>query len=295
MLEAPGSTAPPAARAAPMIFVFLWASGFVVARVLRPYGNPESFVTLRFACSILLLATIALVSRASWPRTWVGWRDSLIAGALMQGCYVGGVFWAIRHGLSASVAALIAGLQPLLTGALAGPLLNERVSGRRWFGILVGFAGAMLVLAPNLRGAGAVTPAALLACFGGTIGITLGTIWQKRIGGAVDLRSGAAIQFVGGLAVVAPLALLTEHVAVANAREVWLALAWSVLVLSVVTSLLLLSLIKRGAVARVTALLYLVPPITALMALTLFGEALAPVQFLGMAIAACGVAAANRG
>ena len=283
------------ARAAPMIFVLLWASGFVVARLLRPYGNPESFVTLRFACSVVLLATIALVSGASWPRTWTGWRDSLIAGALMQGCYVGCVFWAVKHGLSAAVAALISGLQPLLTGMLAGPLLNERVSGRRWLGIVVGFAGAMLVLAPNLRGAGAVAPSAILACFGGMIGITLGTIWQKRIGGTLDLRSGAAIQFVGGLAVVGTLAVLTEHVAVTNARDVWLALAWSVVVLSVVTALLLLSLIKRGAVARVTALFYLVPPVTAVMALALFGEALVPVQFLGMAVAAGGVAIANRG
>ena len=283
------------ARAAPMVFVLLWASGFVVARLLRPYGNPESFVTLRFACSVVLLATIALVSGASWPRTWAGWRDSLIAGALMQGCYVGCVFWAVKHGLSAAVAALISGLQPLLTGMLAGPLLNERVSGRRWLGIVVGFAGAMLVLAPNLRGAGAVAPSAILACFGGMIGITLGTIWQKRIGGALDLRSGAAIQFIGGLAVVGTLALLTEHVAVTNARDVWLALAWSVVVLSVVTALLLLSLIKRGAVARVTALFYLVPPVTAVMALALFGEALVPIQFLGMAVAASGVAIANRG
>ena len=295
MLKGPRPTGSLAARAAPMLFVFLWASGFVVARVLRPYGNPESFVTLRFACSVLLLATIALVSGASWPRTWTGWRDSLIAGALMQGLYVGCVFWAIEHGLSAAVAALISGLQPLLTGALAGPLLDERVSGRRWLGILVGFAGAMLVLAPNLRGAAAVAPAAILACFGGTTAITLGTIWQKRIGGALDLRSGAAIQFVGGLAVVGPLALLTEHVAIANARAVWLALAWSAIVLSVLTALLLLSLIKRGAVARVTSLFYLVPPITAVMALTLFGEALAPIQFAGMAVTAGGVALANRG
>ena len=295
MLKArePGDS--PLTRAAPVLFVFLWASGFIVARLLRPYGSPESFVTLRFVCSVLLLASIALVSGASWPRTWTGWRDSLIAGALMQGCYVGCVFWAVKHGVSAGVAALISGLQPLLTGALAGPLLDERVSGRRWLGIFAGFVGAMLVLAPNLRGAGAVAPGAILVCFGGTLGITLGTIWQKRIGAAVDLRSGAAIQFIGGLAVVGPVALLTEPVTITNARDVWLGLAWSVVVLSVVTALLLLSLIKRGAVARVTALFYLVPPITAVMALVLFGEALVPIQFLGMAVAAGGVALASRG
>ncbi len=295
MLKAPGPGASLMARATPVVFVFLWASGFVVARMVRAYGNPESFVTLRFACGFLLLTTFALASGASWPRTWAGWRNGLIAGALMQGLFVGCVFWAVKHGVSAAVAALISGLQPLLTGALAGPLLNERVSGRRWLGIFVGFAGAMMVLGPNLRGTGAVAPGAILACFGGMVSITLGTIWQKRTGGTVDLRSEAAIQLIGGLAVVGTLALLTEHGGVTNAPDVWLALAWSVVVLSVIVALLLLSLIKRGAVARVTALFYLVPPITAVMALALFGEALAPVQFLGMAVAAGGVAVANRG
>jgi drug/metabolite transporter (DMT)-like permease len=282
-------------RAAPLVFVVLWASGFVVARLIRPYAEPESFVVVRFACSVVVLGLIAGAAGAPWPRTWRGWRDSLIAGALMQGLYVGCVFWAIKHGLPAAVAALISGLQPLLTGALAGPLLGERVSPRRWLGIVVGFAGAIFVLEPNLRGTAAVPTSAVLSCFGGMVAITLGTIWQKRIGGVTDLRSGAAIQFVGGLAVVLPLALATEHFAFVNARDLWIGLAWSVLVLSVTAALMLLTLIRRGAVARVTSLFYLVPPFTALMAMALFGETLVPIQFLGMAVAAVGVAIANKG
>lgn len=291
------SSAPASAlsRAAPIVFVVLWASGFVVARLVRPYVEPESFVTLRFALSALVLAGIAIIGGATWPCTRRGWRDSLVAGALMQGVYIGGVFWSVKHGLPAAVAAIISGLQPLLTGALAWPLLGERVSPRRWLGILTGFLGTMLVLAPNLVGAGAVPPLAVLACFGGTIGLTLGTIWQKRVGGTVDLRSGAAIQFVGGLLVTLPVALATERFRFVNNPDTWIGLAWAVIVLSVITALLLLSLIKRGAVARVTALFYLVPPITALMALALFGEALVPVQILGMGVAAIGVAIANRG
>ena len=198
-------------RLVPALFVLLWASGFVVARLVRPYAEPESFVALRFAISALLLTSIALIGAAPWPRTARGWRDGLVAGALMQGAYVGGVFWSIKHGLPAAVAALISGLQPLLTGALAGPFLGERVSIRRWLGIGIGFAGALLVLAPNLRGAGAVPPGALLACFAAMLAITLGTLWQKRFGLDADLRSAAAIQFFGGLAVVLPLALATER------------------------------------------------------------------------------------
>ena len=282
-------------RLAPFVFVLLWASGFIVARTVRPFAEPESFVALRFVLSTLVLTGIALASRASWPRTLRGWGASFIAGALMQGVYVGGVFWSIKNGLSPAVAALISGLQPLLTGALAGPLLSETVTRRRWTGIVVGFLGAVLVLLPNLSGVGAVPPSAVAACLAGMVGITFGTIWQKRIGALVDLRSGAAIQFVGGVAVVLPLAIMTEHGHLAHRAEIYWSLAYAVLVLSVVTALLLLMLIRQGAVARVTSLFYLVPPFTALMALVVFGEGLVLVQIVGMVIATVGVAIANRG
>ena len=278
--------------------MLLWASGFVVARLVRPFVEPEGFVTLRFALSAGVLVAIAGIGRAPWPRTPGGWANSLIAGMLMQGVYVGGVFWSIKHGLAAAVAALISGTQPLLTGALAGPLLREHVGRRRWLGIAVGFGGAVLVLLPDLRGTAAVPLPAVAACVLGTAGITLGTIWQKRIGAATDLRSGAAIQLLGGLAVTLPAALLFDDhtlAAMANTPRVWIGLAWAVLVVSVCTTLLLLRLLREGAVARVTALFYLVPPVTAVMTLALFGDALVPVQVVGMAVAAIGVAVANRG
>ena len=279
----------------PSLFVLLWASGFVVARLVRPYAEPESFVALRFALSVGVLSAIAVAGGARWPRSLRGWRDGLIAGALMQGVYVGGVFWAVKHGLPAAVAALISGLQPLLTGALAGPLLGERVSPWRWFGIAVGFAGAAMVLQPSLRGAGAVPPAAVVACLGAMLGITLGTLWQKRFGIDSDLRTSAAVQFIGGFVLVLPVALFTERHPFIVGADLFIGLAWSVLVLSVAAALLLLRLIRGGAVAKVTSLFYLVPPFTALMALALFGEALVPVQIGGMAVAAAGVALANRG
>lgn len=282
------------AGAVPLLFVILWASGFVVARLVRSYAEPESFVTLRFLCSAAILAAIAFGSGAAWPRTARGVAGSIAAGALMQGAYVGGVFWAVKHGLPAADAALISGLQPLLTGVLAGPLLGEIVSLRRWLGIIIGFCGAILVLLPNLRGAHAVASAAVLACFGAMLAITLGTILQKRVGETVDLRSGAALQFVGGVVVTLPLAFATEHGTIANTPAVWIGLAWGVGVLSVTATLLLLTLLKAGAVARVTSLFYLVPPFTALMALALFGETLVPLQLVGMATAALGVGIANQ-
>ena len=192
-------------RVLPALFVVLWASGFIVARLVRPYADPETFVALRFALSALILVGVAIIGRAPWPRTTRDWGAVLIAGALMQGAFIGGVFWSVKHGLPAAVASLIAGLQPLMTGALAGPLLAERVSPRRWLGIVIGFLGAVLVLLPHLEGAEAVPKVAILSCFAATIGITLGTIWQKRIGATIDVRSGLAIQFIGGFLVILPV------------------------------------------------------------------------------------------
>ncbi len=281
-------------QTAPAIFVVLWASGFIVARLVRPFVEPEGFISIRFALSAAVLALIALAARAPWPRTPVDWLNSLIAGALMQGVYIGGTFWAIKHGVPAAVAALISGLQPLLTGALAGPLLRERVGAARWCGIAVGFVGALLVLAPTLRGTAAIPAPAMAVAFVAMCGITFGTIWQKRIGAVTDLRSGAAIQFLGGAAVTLPFAATVRGPALVNVADVWIGLAWAVIVLSVVATLLLLHLIRGGAVARVTSLFYLVPPFTALMALALFGEALVPLQIAGMMVAAAGVVIANR-
>ena len=282
-------------RFAPGLFVLLWSSGFILARLVRPFAAPESFVSLRFVLSALVLAGIAWAGRAPWPRSPAAWMNGLGVGALMQGLFIGGVFWAVKHGLPAAVAALITGLQPLLTGMVAGPLLGERVSARRWLGIVIGFAGALLVLAPDLRGTSAVPFVTVVLCMIATAGITLGTIWQKRIGETIDLRSGAALQFVGGTAVTLPFAIGTETRPFVDAPALWIGLAWAVLVLSVGATLLLLYLIKGHAVARVTSLFYLVPPITALMAFGLFGEALVLIQIIGMGVAAVGVAIANRG
>ena len=282
-------------RFVPLLFVLLWSSGFIVARLVRPFAEPLSFVTLRFVISAAVLALIAWIGSAVWPRTARGWIDGLIAGALMQGAYVGGVFWAVKHGLPPALAALITGLQPLLTALLAKPLLGERVGPVRWVGIGLGFTGAMLVISPGLSGAQALAPAVVVVCLLATVAMTFGTIWQKRVGGSRDLRSGASIQFLGGLLLTVPVMALTEHEQIAAQVDVFIGLVWSVLVLSVVATLLLLWLIKGGEVAGVASLFYLVPPFTALVAFALFHDALVPIQFGGIAVAALGVAVANRG
>jgi drug/metabolite transporter (DMT)-like permease len=291
----PGSGPPLLARLAPPLFVVLWATGFIAARLVIPYADPLTFLILRYGLAAGLLTLIAAAARAPWPRTLPAWRDGMLAGVLIHGGYLGAVFWAIKQGLPAGISALIAGLQPLVTGLLVGPLLRERVSTRRWLGIAVGFAGTALVIAPKLGGAGGFPPMALLVNFLGTVSITLGTIWQKRTAAAVDLRTNAVAQFLGAALATLPLALLLENGRLDPVPELFVGLSWSVVGLSLGAIGLLLLLIRRGAVAGVAALLYLVPPVSALMAYVLFGERLSPVQILGMLIAAAGVAIASRG
>lgn len=283
------------ARLAPGLFVLIWATGFIVARLIAPHAEPLTFLSVRFVLSALVLSGLALAAGATWPRSWTGWRDAMVAGILIHGVYLDAVFWAVHRGLPAGIAALVASLQPLLTAAVAGPLLGERVSSLRWLGIGVGLVGAGLVLAPRIGASGGIPPVALAVCFCGTVGITLGTLWQKRKAVAVDLRTNAAAQFVGAGLFTLPLALLTESGAFDLSVPLLLGLAWAVLGLSVGGILILLGLIRRGAVAGVAALFYLVPPVSAAMAFGLFGETLAPVQLLGMVVAVAGVAIASRG
>ncbi|MEQ8233456.1 MAG: DMT family transporter [Gammaproteobacteria bacterium] len=287
----------PLARMAPPVFVMIWATGFIVARLVAPDAEPLTFLSVRYGLVIAVLALAAFAVGAAWPRTLAGWRDGLVAGMLLHGAYVGGVFWAVAHGLPAGIAALVAGLQPLITAVLVIPLLGERVPRRRWLGILVGFSGALLVILPRLgAGTGAAIPLVPLGiALLGVVGMTLGTIWQKRTAGAVDLRTNTVVQYCGALAATLPVALLFEEGRIAYTIPVVVGLAWAVFGLSIGAISLLLVLIRRGAVAGVASLLFLVPPCSAVMAYVLFGETLAPVQMLGMAIAAAGVAVASRG
>jgi drug/metabolite transporter (DMT)-like permease len=291
----PMSSSNPLIRLASPLFVVIWATGFIVARLVAPHAEPLTFLFVRYVLAILVLGAIAVAARAAWPRTAKGWRDGLIAGILLHGFYLGGVFWSVKHGLPAGIAALVAGLQPLATGLLVGPILGEPVSARRWIGIGLGCCGAALVVLPKLGATDGFPALPLGICVLAMISITFGTIWQKRTSATADLRTNAVVQYIGAAAVTAPLALLTEEGYLDLVPAFWVALVWAVLGLSIGAIGLLLLLIRRGAVAGVAALLYLVPPVSALMAYALFGETLSPVQIAGMVVAALGVALASRG
>jgi drug/metabolite transporter (DMT)-like permease len=216
-----------------------------------------------------------------------------MAGLLVHGVYLGGVFVGISLGVEAGLSALIVSLQPLLVAAFAGVLLGERVSGRQWVGLTAGFAGVGLILFHKL-GRGVSDALGGFACLAALLGITVGTLYQKRYCAAMDLRTGSAIQFCAACTATAPLALMLEHGRVVWTGEFLFALLWLVLVLSLGAVSLLYLLVRRGAASSVSSLFFLVPPCTALMAWPLFGERLGPAALLGMALSLTGVILATR-
>ncbi|WP_097278378.1 DMT family transporter [Caenispirillum bisanense] len=278
-------------RAMPVLFVLLWSTGFIGAKFGLPYAEPFTFLFIRFAAVLVLLAPLAVAARGGWT----GWRAAghqLVTGALVHGVYLGGVFWAIEQGLSAGVAALVVGVQPLLTAVAVGPLLGERVTGRQWLGLVLGLGGVGMVVGEKLvgTGVGALDPVALVGAVLALLGITAGTLYQKRFGGGIDLRLGTFIQYVAAAAVVGVAALAVETRAVQWTGEFVFALGWLVVVLSLGAISLLMMLIRRGEAARTASLFYLVPPVTAVTAWGLFGETLGPVALVGMGVAVAGVA-----
>ena len=272
----------------PGVFVLLWSTGFIGAKFGLPYAEPFTFLLWRFLILTILLSAVGLIMRAPWPPLKEAGHTALI-GLLVHGAYLGGVFAAISYGIPAGVAALIVGTQPILTALGAGPLLGERVTRRQWLGLLLGLGGVILVCARKLN----LESADLYgigACLIALVGITLGTLYQKRHGATMDLRTGSAIQFAASAILMAIIAPLTETMDVQWTGEFIFALIWLVLVLSVGAISLLFILIKRGAASKVASLFYLVPPVTAFIAFFLFDETLGWLAIAGMCVAVAGVA-----
>jgi drug/metabolite transporter (DMT)-like permease len=281
-------------RVLPALFVLIWATGFIVAGVVAGRADPLTFLAARHGSSAIVFTLLSLAVGAAWPRDARAWRDAIVAGMLLHGFYIGGVFWSVAHGLPAGITALVTGMSPLLTALLAGPLLHERLIARQWAGIVVGLAGVALIVSPRLHGEMRVALAPLAASLGATLSLALGTLWQKHSRPAMDLRVNAAIQFMGAFVLTLPAALLLEAHHFDGSLALMLALAWAVLGLSVGGISIMLALLRRGAASKVAPLLYLSPPVAALIAWAVFGESLGAVQLAGMALAVAGAFAARH-
>ncbi len=277
--------------AAPGMFVVLWSSGFIGTKSGLSYAEPMTFLSLRMIAVVTMLALLVFITHPPWPRR-ADILHNMVAGLLVHGLYLGGVFVSIYHGLPAGLAALVVALQPVLTSTLANRWLGEKVVLHQWIGLLLGLAGVVLVVQGKAAG-GETSVLGWTAIFVALIGITVGTLYQKRFAGGVDWRPGVLIQYGTAGVVFGSAAYLFETRMVQWTPEFILALGWLVFVLSLGAIWLLYFMIRHSAATRVVSLFYLTPVVTALMAWALFDERLGPLSLLGMAICVAGVFLVN--
>lgn len=273
------------------IFVFLWSTGFIIARYSMPYAEPMTVIFIRFGSVVLCMLPVVLIWRAPWPS-----RSQIIhiaiAGALLQAGYVGGVWAAVKEGMSAGLTALIVGLQPILTAWFAA-WIAEKVTPKQWLGLILGLLGVGLVVWAKLSLTG-MSHLSLVFIVIALLSITMGTLYQKKYCAQFDLRTGSVIQFAASAIICLPLMFLFETREIIWAPELILSLIWAVLALSIGAISLLFVMIRNGEATRVTSLMYLTPPTTAIMAWLLFNEPITWTIILGIAITMSAVILVNR-
>ena len=278
---------------APALFVLLWSTGFIGARYGMPYIEPLTFLAVRMGFAIAIMAAIAVLAGAQRPNTnEIG--HSLVAGSLVHGLTLGGVFTAISQGVPTGISALILGLQPIVTSIIANRFMGETITRLQTVGLALGLLGVLLVLHDrNIVLAGSIL--GWTACFLSLIGITVGTLYQKRYCGRIDWRTGLFVQYVGAGVLFALGAIVFETHKIHWTGELIFAMAWLVLVLSIAAVALMYWLIRRSAATGFASLFYLVPVVTAVLAYILFGERLDAISLFGMVVCAGGVVLVNRG
>ncbi len=279
-------------RLMPVLFVWLWSTGFIGARYGLPWAEPFTLLLYRMLMTLALLAMVAWWLKSAWPRGTMIFHTAVV-GLLVHGLYLGGVFYAIVGGMPAGVASLIVGLQPLVTALMAVLILRESVGRRQWLGLSLGLAGVALVLFEKMGGSDSLSPFPLWTVIWALIAlaaISVGTVYQKRFCQGVELVPATFIQYCAATLFFAAGAFGFESREVNWQPELLMAMAWLVLGLSIGAILLLMALIRRGAASQVASLFYLVPPVTALEAFLLFDERLGVVAMAGGLIAVLGVA-----
>ncbi len=277
---------------APGTFVLIWSTGFVFAKMALPYAETMTLLATRFLLAVGLLLLISLIWKAKWPRDPKQILHIAVAGILLHATYLGGVFASIEQGLQAGVAALIVGIQPLLVAFAAGIFLKEKITSRQWIGLTLGVSGVILVVWAKLEN-GLGTPLGVSIAVLALFGISIGTVYQKRFCGEMDLRTGAVIQYAAAAIPTGILAYYTESMVINWTGEMIFAMFWLVVVLSVGAISLLYILIRKGAASKVSSMFFLVPPTAALMAWVLYDETFKSTALVGMAMTVIGVALVN--
>ena len=262
----------------------------MVSRLSAGHVGPLWFLSLRFPLAAIFMLLIAVQQGAIWPGLAAA-GHGMVAGMFLHGFYLGPIYWAVSEGLPAGVAALIVGLQPLLTAFMAAAILDEKITSRHWMGLAIGLLGISLVVEPKLvfSHVGGITPLTVGCTLFGAVAISFGTVYQKRFATGLDLATGGFWQYVGASVIVLLGAGMLGDFRFDHSVQAWSALAWSVVVLSLGAITLLMILIREGEVSRVSGLIFLVPAVSALMTYLMFDEKLLLVQIIGMAVCAASV------
>ena len=279
-------------KAMPALFVLIWSTGFIVARFGMPYAPPLKFLMFRYAFSIACFLPWIFLAKVKWPANRTQWLHMALTGVFMHAGYLGGVWCAVKAGMGSGLSALIVGLQPVVT-ALWLSATGSQVTRRQWAGLLLGFVGLVMVVSRKFGQGGEADWLNMSFAVGALFSITIGTLYQKRFVTPCDVRSANAVQLGAAFLVTLPLAWLELEPMQWN-LQLASAMAWSVLALTLGGSSLLYLLIQRGAAASVTSLMYLVPPVTAVMAWVLFAEPITAVTIAGTVLTAIGVALVVR-
>ena len=279
--------------ATPAVFLLLWSAGYPIAKIGLRYSDPLTLLALRYASALVLLAPSVVVYWPPFPRNARAWMQVLIVGFLIQAAYFGLAYTSFKFGASAGAVALIVSMQPIVVGLLAPLVISERLNIWRWLGLVLGLAGAGLVIVARSKvevesvwGVGFAV-AALLA-------ISAATLCEKGFGERINPLTSSFVQYAVGLVCILPFAWWLEPMHVNPTPELVLVLAYLVIGNSIIAISLLLAMIRAGEASRVSALLFLVPPMAALIAWGMIGEAMPPLAWVGMAVATLGVLLATR-
>ena len=280
---------------APSLFVVLWSTGYISARLGLPYAEAGTFLMMRFALAALFMVALVVASRAPLPTSFREWAHCAVVGALVHGLYLYGGFASIQEGLTPTTIAVVVGMQPVITAVLIGPILGEAVNIRQWGGFFLGTVGVVLVIVANFAsiGFGSGAPAVFLSLIC-VLSISVGTLYQKRFCASIDLRSGTMIQLIMAAVMMWGISSWFETGYVEWTGTFVFALMWSVLVLSVGAYTLLWWLVRRKAATNVVSLFFLMPPVTAVFDWLLFDQRVSLVTMMGIAIAVAGIAIVIR-
>jgi drug/metabolite transporter (DMT)-like permease len=276
----------------PFIFIVLWSSAFITTKPIIDNSEPFSALAFRFALVALGFFLFSIYSKKKIFTDRKNFLESFLSGVLFHGVYLGGVFFSISKGMPTGIAALIVTLQPILTNALSGPLLNEKVSIKQWIGVLLGFSGAAMVLGFDI---GSEIPTiGVVSTVIALIAITTSTIWQKKLSNNLPLSVSNMNQALGGFVFHIIIIILFAEPYIDLSTTFLIAMSHQVFLVSFGAFTILMFLIKKNSASKTVSIFFLIPPTSAFMAWLFLNESLSRLDFLGFLIATFGVYIATR-